>query len=76
VDISDVIEERRAAIEAFKSQFFDPGSKEPETYISSENFMNMLEGRAMEFGMRIGVKYAEGFKVKHAIGVDNLFQLL
>jgi len=76
VDISDVIEERRNAIKAFKSQFFDPDSKEPETYISSEKFMDMLEARAVEWGMRIGVKYAEGFKVKHSLGVDDLFDLV
>jgi len=75
VDISGVIEERRNAINAFKSQFFDPESKEPETYISSEKFMYMLEARAIEWGMRIGVKYAEGVKVKHSLGVDNLFDL-
>lgn len=76
VDISEVIEERRAAIRAFKSQFYDPESKEPETYISSENFMEMLEGRAREWGQRIGAKYAEGFTVKHSIGVRSLFDLI
>lgn len=76
VDISEVIEERRAAIQAFKSQFFDPSSSEPETFISSQGFMNMLEARAIEYGQRIGVQYAEGFKVKHFLGVKNLFDLL
>lgn len=76
VDISEVIEERRAAIQAFKSQFYDPNSTEPETFISSEGFMSMLESRAREWGQRIGVKYAEGFKVKHFLGVKNLFDLL
>lgn len=76
VDISDVIEERRNAINAFKSQFYDPNSKEPETFISSKGFMNMLEARALEFGQRVGVKYAEGFRVKHFLGVKDLFDLL
>ncbi|SNT28463.1 bacillithiol biosynthesis deacetylase BshB1 [Ekhidna lutea] len=76
VDISDVIEERRAAIHAFKSQFFDPNSKEPETFISSEGFMTMLDARSREWGHRIGVKYAEGFKVKHFLGVKSLFDLV
>lgn len=76
IDISDVIEERRAAIQAFKSQFYDPNSEEPETFISSQGFMTMLESRAREWGQRIGVEYAEGFKVKHFIGVKSLFDLL
>ena len=76
IDISEVIQERRDAINAFKSQFYDPNSKEPETFISSKGFMTMLESRASEWGQRIGVEYAEGFKVKHFLGVKNLFDLL
>jgi bacillithiol biosynthesis deacetylase BshB1 len=76
VDISEVMEERRAAINAFKSQFHDPNSKEPETYISSKGFMTMLESRTREWGHRIGVDHAEGFKVKHFLGVKSLFDLV
>ncbi|WP_462250342.1 bacillithiol biosynthesis deacetylase BshB1 [Ekhidna sp.] len=76
IDISEVIEERREAINAFKSQFYDPNSSEPETYISSKGFMSMLESRTREWGQRIGVEYAEGFKVKHFLGVKSLFDLL
>ncbi|MEM9897260.1 MAG: bacillithiol biosynthesis deacetylase BshB1 [Bacteroidota bacterium] len=76
VDISDVIETRRDAIQAFKSQFFDPDSSEPETYISSQNFIRMLEARAIVWGQKIGVDYAEGFTTKRSIGVKNLFDLV
>ncbi len=75
-DISDVFEERRAAISAFRSQFYHPESKEPETYISDQGFIKMLEARALEWGQKIGVSYAEGFTVKHAVGVKNLFDLI
>lgn len=76
VDISSVIEKRREAIKAFKSQFYDPNSNEPETYISSKGFMDMLEARAIDWGQKIGVQYAEGFTVKHALGVKSLFHLI
>lgn len=76
VDISDVMEERRAAVNAFKSQFHNPNSDEPETYISSKGFMTMLESRTREFGQRIGVEHAEGFNVKHFMGVKSLFDLI
>lgn len=76
VDISDVVEDRTAAILAFKSQFFDPESTEPQTYISSEGFMEMLHARSREFGQRIGVDHAEGFTVKHSLGVKSLFDLV
>lgn len=76
VDISDVMDERRAAINAFKSQFHNPDSKEPETFISSKGFMTMLESRTREWGHRIGVDHAEGFQVKHFLGVKSLFDLV
>lgn len=76
VDISGVIEKRREAIQAFKSQFFDPNSSEPATYISSQNFIRMLEARAIIWGQKIGVDFAEGFTTKRAIGVKNMFDLV
>ena len=63
------------AIKAYKSQFFDPDSKEPETYIAKPEFMKMVEARAIEYGHRIGVKYAEGFVTKDFIGVKDLYNL-
>jgi len=76
MDISSVIEKRREAIQAFKSQFFDPKSSEPATYISSQNFIRMLEARAIVWGQKIGVDYAEGFTTKRSIGVKSLFDLV
>ncbi|XOV91499.1 MAG: bacillithiol biosynthesis deacetylase BshB1 [Bacteroidota bacterium] len=76
VDISDVMEERMESIRAFKSQFFDPNSKEPQTYISRPEFMDMITARAQEYGHRIQVKYAEGFSTKHPLGVKDLYHLI
>ncbi|MEM6643651.1 MAG: bacillithiol biosynthesis deacetylase BshB1, partial [Bacteroidota bacterium] len=76
VDISHVYEKRDEAIHAFKSQFFDPESSEPATYISSQNFIRMLKARSIVLGQKIGVDYAEGFTVKRSIGVKNLFDLV
>lgn len=64
------------AIKAFKTQFFDPNSKEPATYISTPEFLNMVEARAIELGHAIGVKYGEGFTVRRTPGITDLFQLL
>jgi bacillithiol biosynthesis deacetylase BshB1 len=62
VDISTQWDEKEAAIRAFKSQFFDPSSAEPASYISSPDFLNFIQARAMEMGHKIGVKYGEGFQ--------------
>jgi bacillithiol biosynthesis deacetylase BshB1 len=62
VDISSQWDKKEAAIRAFKSQFFDPNSAEPTSYISSPDFLNFIQARAMEMGHKIGVKYGEGFQ--------------
>jgi len=75
VDISDSQAEKMEAIKAFGSQFFDPENDEPNTYISSPEFMKMIESRAQEYGHRIGKKYAEGFTYAQFIGISDLFDL-
>ncbi len=75
VDISAVQERKMEAIRTYKTQFYDPDSKEPETYIAKPEFMEMVEARAIEYGHRIGVKYAEGFVTKDFIGVKDLYNL-
>ncbi|MFL0205197.1 bacillithiol biosynthesis deacetylase BshB1 [Aquirufa sp. 2-AUSEE-184A6] len=62
VDISSQWDQKEAAIRAFKSQFFDPNSAEPASYISSPDFLNFIQARAMEMGHKIGVRYGEGFQ--------------
>ena len=76
VDISDFWEQRQEVIRAFKSQFYDPNNKEPNTFISSPQFMKFLEARAREFGHAIGAEFGEGFTVKRTIGVNDLNSLL
>jgi N-acetylglucosamine malate deacetylase 1 len=75
VDISDFLETKMKAVRAFKTQFYDPDSREPETYISNPVFLNMLEARATEFGHAIGKKYGEGFTVRRYPGVNTLFDI-
>jgi LmbE family N-acetylglucosaminyl deacetylase len=75
VDISSEWETKMKAIKAFGSQFFNPSSTEPETYISKPGFLRMLEARAIEYGHAIGVQYGEGFTVRRFIGVNDLFHL-
>lgn len=76
VDISDFMEQRMKAIKAFESQFYAEDSNEPETPISSKQFMESLYYRPLELGRMIGVKYAEGFIAERHIGVNNLFDLI
>lgn len=76
VDVSDYFEQKMNALRAFRSQFYDPSSAEPETYISSPNFLRMIESRAIDLGHAIGVRYGEGFTVRRYLGVNSLFDLI
>ena len=73
IDITEHWETKEQSIRAFKSQFFDPNSKEPNSYISSPDFLSFIQARAQEMGHKIGVKYGEGFKSQKTIQVTNLF---
>ena len=76
VDISKFIDKKAEAILAYDSQFFDPNSKEPETPISSKNFIDSIHYRARDLGRLVGVDYAEGFTVERTIAIKNLEDLI
>lgn len=76
MDITPYWETKMASIRAYGSQFHNPGSTEPETYISTANFMRMVEARAIEHGHIIGAKYGEGFVRSRVHGVKSLFDLI
>ena len=75
VDISAFWEKKMEAVAAYKTQFHNPASTEPETYISRPGFLRMLHARATELGQGIGVEYGEGFTVRRVPGVNSLFDL-
>jgi len=75
IDISDFVEIKIASIKAFSSQFYDPNSNEPETYISRPDFFESVNARHIEFGKSINARYAEGFTCDKLLGVNSLFEL-
>ena len=76
VDVSGFIHKKEEAILAYSSQFFDPKSDEPETPISSKNFIDSVNYRARDLGRMIGVEHAEGFTVERFVAVDKLDDLI
>jgi N-acetylglucosamine malate deacetylase 1 len=76
IDVTDYWDKKIESILAYGSQFFNPNWEgEPQTYISSPDFIKIIEARAMEFGKSIRVKYAEGFTSRKILGVDSLFDI-
>lgn len=76
VDMTSYMEKKIELILAFKSQFYDPNSEEPETPISSKDFMEIQYAKCRLHGRPIGVSYAEGFTAARTPGVDSMFDLL
>jgi N-acetylglucosamine malate deacetylase 1 len=76
VDISGFWDTKLNSIQTFKTQFFDPNSNEPETYISKPGFLKMIEARCIEFGHALGVSHGEGFTVRRYPGVRYLSDLI
>ena len=72
VDISLFFDRKIEAIRAYKTQFHAPDSKEPDTFISSPEFLDFIKARAVHFAVPLGVTYAEGYTIKRHIGVYNL----
>ena len=76
VDISPFMKEKMAAIQAYKSQFYDPDSKELETRLTDKNFLIELETRSRYFGSMIGVEAGEPFFVREALNIEDPLELL
>ena len=75
VDVTGFMDKKMEAVLAYKTQFFDPTSKEPETPISSSNFTDSIAYRARDLGRLINVEHGEGFTVERYVAVDSLYDL-
>lgn len=71
MDITAYHDKKIEAILAYKTQFNSLGMEEPQTYISSPQFLDTVKARALMLGKRIGVKYAEGFISAKVLGVGS-----
>lgn len=61
VDISKTFSKKLDILKCYSTQFYDPKSKEPETFISSKLFDKEIETRARYFGFKIGVEFGEPY---------------
>lgn len=75
IDVSAFMDKKMESILAYSSQFYDPNSKEPETPISTKNFMEHVKAKSAILGRAINCDHAEGFTVNRYPGVESLFDL-
>jgi bacillithiol biosynthesis deacetylase BshB1 len=76
LDISTYMDRKLEAVQAYGSQFYDPKSSEPATYIATPEFLEGLRSRAREMGRLIGCHYGEGFTMRQPPGLSSLSGLL
>jgi bacillithiol biosynthesis deacetylase BshB1 len=76
VDITGFTDKKVASILAYSSQFYDPKSNEPESPITSKNFLESLNYRTQDLGRLVGVEHAEGFTVERYLAVNSLGDLI
>lgn len=76
VDISGFMDVKMESILAYSSQFYNPNTNEPESPISSKNFLDSVKYRAQDLGRIIGTDFAEGFTVERYLAVNSLSNLL
>ncbi|HRD58656.1 MAG TPA: bacillithiol biosynthesis deacetylase BshB1 [Ferruginibacter sp.] len=76
IDISDVMQTKLEAIKAYGTQFNSTDNSEPQTYISTPNFLDSIIYRSKMMGKMIGVQFAEGFISEKMIGLKSLDSLI
>jgi bacillithiol biosynthesis deacetylase BshB1 len=71
VDVTEFYEKKVRALHAYRSQFHDPDSQEPQTTISHPDFLDRIEGIHRYYGSLIEAKLGEAFLVREALKVDD-----
>ena len=70
VDISNFFETKMKSVWAYSTQFHNPESNEPETFISSPEFIDYIDARAKYYGFQIGKKFGEPFYCEEKIELN------
>jgi bacillithiol biosynthesis deacetylase BshB1 len=71
VDITRQFEGRMRAVRAYKSQLYDAQSTEPETRLTTADFLERVEVDLRQYGNLIQVKYGEGFFSEEPLSVGD-----
>jgi N-acetylglucosamine malate deacetylase 1 len=71
VDVSEFDDQRIQAIQCHRSQFFDPKSAKPDTYLSQPDFLSRIESIHSYYGALIGKRKGEGFYVRGMLEIAD-----
>lgn len=75
-DITKSFDKKIKAMMCYKTQFYNPKSKETQTFISSKKFLDFIKTKAKFYGFQIGAKYGEPFYCETPLNIstENLIQ--
>ena len=76
VDVSEFIDQKILAVQAFSSQFYSADDPKESTPISSRNFIDSVRYRALNLGRLIGVEAGEGFTTERYPSVKSITDLI
>ena len=71
VNISKQFDLKIEAVGSYTTQFYNPDSDEPDTIISTNDFLDSVSYRAKDLGRQTSCTYAEGF-INHQLSKINL----
>jgi bacillithiol biosynthesis deacetylase BshB1 len=74
VDVTDVYEKKRRALDCHVSQFQPPGRNAAATRLNTPLFRQLIESRDAQFGALAGVTWAEGVITRDPVERASLFR--
>jgi bacillithiol biosynthesis deacetylase BshB1 len=74
VDVSQFYDRKRAALDAYRSQFAPGESSALQTRLTAPTFRQLVESRDAQFGALAGVAFAEGIVVREPVVRSGLLK--
>ncbi len=71
VDITVYFDKKMEAVRCYQSQLHDPGSQEPQTYLSVPEFLPKVESVHKYYGSLIRTGYAEAFYCRQPLQIHD-----
>ena len=75
VDVTGYMDKKIELVLCFKSQFYNPKSKELDSPISSKSFLDSVRAKSSVYGRSVGVEFAEGFNTSRPVAIHDLFNI-
>jgi N-acetylglucosamine malate deacetylase 1 len=72
VDVTEYADQRKAAIQSYRSQLYDPANREPATSLSRPDFLADIDAIHSFYGTMIGKRKGEAFHYKGVLEIPDV----